>query len=233
MQQKQCFVKTDWTYLQVEDWINGELKAERFRSTGSCSVKLKFISGNDEDKHCAQRWTRMIDFSRTASATIRYMMLHGTGLLKYHNPKISYPAKSRNKARISCTPLGTAINDDDRLARNAYEAKWISARFDMLFPHFHVENQLEGIKRGEVKSLPTNQLLVMDTHHHTVWRITVALRVTRLEYDNYWFKAVPSVQVDRYEWQLHSAPEYPFPFQQPVQDPASHLAEATAGVRLQ
>lgn len=218
-QHKQYFVKTDWTYLQVANWIQCELIAGRLHSTESCTVSLDFISGNDVNEHNAQRWTNMYHFSRTASVTMRYMMLCGTGLLRFHDPDIGPYAKRRNSARIRCTNKTQSvigINYDGRLASNACEAQWISAHFDMLFPHFHVQNQLESIIPGEVRSLPTNELVVMDTRHHMVWQIIVSLQVTRLMGPYFWLQAVPIVQVNQYELPPGFA-------QQPVQDPFATL----------
>lgn len=123
----------------------------------------------------------MYDFSRTVGATLRLMMLKGTGLLEYHDPALKATARGRNEFYMKPQTSGTSINDLGRLAGNTYEAQWVSAYFDMLFPHFFLENQLTGIVPGEPRSLPTNELIVLDIHHHVFWQMEVSLKVEKLE----------------------------------------------------
>ena len=110
------------------------------------------------------------------------MMLHITGLWQYHHPVPSEPSRSRNAGAILAPPppeaYSTPINAGNHLAGNRFEAQWFSAHFDMLFPHFHIENLLSGIAVYEKRNF-SNQLVAVDHQHFVVWNVITTLIVMR------------------------------------------------------
>ena len=76
---KHYFVKTDPTFVTIFQWMTAEEGAGRLRQTGYCRIQLDHIYSNDGVNNMA--WGRNYDFSRTAAATLRYLMLSITGIL--------------------------------------------------------------------------------------------------------------------------------------------------------
>ena len=194
---KKLFVKTDCTYSLIADWM----AKQNLQVDCSSRVTLPYISGNDDNP---QKWSRMYDFSRTAAVVLRYMMLSGTKLLSLHNPEIAQRTGTRNREKmvINAEPDDANLN----LAEKAYDTQWLSAHIDMLYPHFYLEYQLRGMKPGDNRSIPRNKMVVMDTHDHIIWKISVSLQVEMLEKTNGSFKlqAVPTVKVKRYTFIEHA-----------------------------
>ena len=126
--------------------------------TGAETVQLDFISGNGRDEY-PKEWKRMYDFTRTVDVTLRLMMLKATGLIELHDPNISEPARGRNDTQLQFLPRARGcnrpINYKNHLATNEYEARWFTAHFDMLFPHFYLESQLAEIAIGQRRHYQT------------------------------------------------------------------------------
>ena len=86
----------------------------------------------------------------------------------------------------------------------------------MLFPHFHIENLLDGIGVWERRFIPSNELVIVDTTHRVVWNVIVSLNVTRLVKDQFpgkvRFEAIPMLTFYRMEYEQlpYPSPHYPF-----------------------
>ena len=202
---KHYFVKTDCTFSLITDWK----KKQHLEADGSNQVTLPYISGNCLGSK--KKWSRMYDFSWTAGVVLRYMMLRGAEILDLHNPHVGQRRNRENIITKGDKPHHVKLH----LAKDKYDAQWLSAHFDMLYPHFYLEYQLRGIKPGDNRSIH-NKMLVIDTRHHIIWKITVSLEVEMLERTRTSFKlqAVPKVIVKRYTFTKHSdgrprQPEYP------------------------
>ena len=249
--QKQYFIKTDATFQQIYAWMRAEQR-RGLEVTEYCEIRRPFINGNAEPHNPAnprpREWSRMYDFSRTAHAILRLMMLKVTELIQLHNPEIAQAVRRRNEANFDVpAPVpryNRPINHGNHLAGDEYEAQWITAHFDMLFPHFYIENRLNGIQINEVRALRNNQLVIVDTRYHVVWEMIVSLDITRLEDPDprlgvpvLWrFNAIPNVAVIRMEYKYppghRPAPEYPFRVagqpQQPADDEIDQLRQQLA-----
>ena len=107
------------------------------------------------------------------------------------------------------------INHWNHLAGNAFEAKWVAAHFDMLFPHFRVESRIDGMQDNQVR--PSNdQMVVVDVHHHIDWNFVVTLNVRKLPNapdGKMRFRARPFIAVHRLELRppQQQFTNYPFP----------------------
>ena len=225
---KRYFVRTDDTFQQVIEWI-AEQRTPRYGLdvTGYREIQLSYISGDNMHYDCL--WGRMYDFSRTAQATLRYLMLTVTGLIQFHDPGFGKRAKPRNQSHvyIPCPhpKYSKEINYGNHLAGSKYEAQWISAHFDMLFPHFHIENRLEGLRLYEERQF-FDSIVIIDIHHHVVWNLVVTLTVRKLYEAPYGspfqLLAIPLLAVHRMEYvhqPPHPVPNYPF-LQRPLDDNA-------------
>ena len=191
--------------IYILHWIGTQKGNHGLRITGYHEVRLPYISGNEEDP---QQWQRVYDFSRTVHVTLRYLMLTVAGILHFHDPGLSEPSKTRNRDSMVVTVdprLNREINHNNHLAQNVYEAQWVSAHFDMLFPHFHIENLLNGIGVGERRYIPSNELVIVDTTHRVVWNVIVSLSVTSLINAQFpgklRFEAIPTLTFYRMEYE--------------------------------
>ena len=216
---KEYFVATDRTFQQVVEWISTQLSSRNLAITGYREIQLKKpICGNKDEEH---EWDNVYNFSRTAHATMRHLMLTVTELVRFHDPGSSQPSKKRNAGaiRMNQAPTGfsTEINHGYHLASSPYEARRLSAHFDMLFPHYHMQNWLDGIDVGQPCRSRRDQLVVVDYHNndvHVVWLMIVTLSV-RMESCNHEgmmrFNADPYLVVYRMEPPTEQPLRYLFP----------------------
>ena len=158
---KHYFVKTDpLTFLPVHQWLTRSRADNTLQITGYRAISANFIEGND-----GKRWTRIYDFSRTTLSVMRYHMLVATDLLQLSRPKLG---GSNNLLHIDAKgrpdPLySISINEHYHLAANENEAEWVTAHFDMLFPHCRIKKRLEGIQDGQTASLRDEMIIVDHT----------------------------------------------------------------------
>ena len=189
------------------DWIRAELQEGRLHFTGYREVQLDHIySQNEEDD---QKWRRVFNFANTSSSTMRYMMLRVTGIHRHFNPNsLRRTARHRVDLDLANPPVrpplppqySTPINDGNHLAGNAFEAKWVAAHFDMLFPHFRIESRIDGMQVNEVRPF-SDQMVVVDVYHCIVWNFVVTLKVEKLpnaHRRNMRFRAIPHIAVHRH-----------------------------------
>ena len=223
---KHYFVQTDPTFRIMLDWIRTESQAGRLHYTGYREVQLHQIYSQNQDDN--QMWSRVFDFGRTSSSTLRLIMLRVTGLDQYFDPEgPGHPARNLIDADLAedgQMPLPpqqytTLLNNGNHLAGNAFEARWVAAHFDMLFPHFRIESRIDGMQDNQVRSL-NDQMVVVDLHHRIAWNFVVTLKVTRLNAPTgkMRFLAIPFIAVHRLELnppQLNPPQQqltnYPFP----------------------
>lgn len=230
--QKHYFVKSDPTFLNVLEWIGRQRANNSLQITGYREIQLSQpIQGNDPDHH--NRWQRMYDFSRTAHVTLRYCMLSVTGLLEYHDPDTTNPARERNIGAIEVRQpppeYARAINFRNHLAQNNIEAQWFSAHYDMLFPHFHIENRLRGINEDQTRNFE-DQLVVVDHQNLVVWNVITTLKVRRLRNDGgLVIEATPLIAVYRLELSI-SIQQSGYPFL-PTQEEDRNIEEIQRRVR--
>ena len=205
---KHYFVQTDCTFSSISDWITHQSANGHLNCPESCEVTLPHISGSDDANQF--RWRRMYDFSRTAAVTLRYMMLKGANILHLHNPATTQHAKNFYDANMNINATQRYLDPMNVIAANPLEAQWLSAHFDMLFPHFYLEYMLKGIQpgRSNARHLPTNQLVVIDTRNHVIWQIIAAFNVTRLYRGRLNLQAYPMVTINRFTFNRW-VPEYP------------------------
>ena len=214
---KHYFVKTDPTFVTIFQWMTAEVGAGRLRQTGNCRIQLDHIYGNDRGLDRA--WGRDYDFSRTAAATLRYLMLRVTRMLGpdlYKHDILSQPGLGRvvtdlqNPEQI--VREGVEMNAGDLLASNKVEAEWVSAHFDMLFPHFHIENRIQNLHPGGPAVSLRDEMIVINIASHTVWDFIITLSVSRLPDVQHKkvFNALPIIIVYRLESQSRTLQNYPF-----------------------
>ena len=217
---KHYFVQTDPTFKIALEWISDELKAKELHTTGLHVTQLDHIYSQDIDNDNDKRWKNIYDFARTSSSTLRYIMLRVTGLSEYYKgDSFGKTALGRVEADLNQTREGpplppeysTPINAGKCLAGNVYEAKWVAAHFDMLFPHFRIERRINGIKDGKLDVIKVNEtrllddkMVVVNFREHIVWEFSVTLTVKRLRNapnrkKRWRFKATPIIVVYRRE----------------------------------
>ena len=204
---KHYFVKTDPAFRQVYDWAGAVIRDGNFTLTGHGECQSNYIAGNNGMGHTLQAnpdictWARTYDFSRTAHRTMRSYMLNLFGLDQipgYTNPEGSEPSNTRN-TNLYTRAQGNQdftrpANFGNHLAANAYEAQWLVAHYDMLFPHFYIENKIGNIRPGDNRSI-NRQLLVVDYSNYVIWNIitTLSIRCHRVPPGDYEFRATPMV----------------------------------------
>lgn len=233
---KHYFVKTDPTFVTIFQWMTTEVREGRLRQTGNCRIQLNQIYSNDDVNNRA--WRREYDFSRTAAATLRYLMLRVTRISElFDHDTLSQPALGRvgtdlqNPQQI--VRVGVAMNDGGHLARNNVEAEWVSAHFDMLFPHFHIENRIRDLHPGQQRPVSMrDEMIVVNTESCTVWDFIITLSVTRMPDVQHRkvFNGLPIIVVYRLDsHQNKPLVNYPFnpPDDEDVDEIESRMAQLT------
>ena len=71
------------------------------------------------------------------------------------------------------------MNAGGVLASSKVEAEWVSAHFDMLFPHFHIENRIQNLHPGPLPVSMRDKMIVVNVASNTVWEFIITLSVTR------------------------------------------------------
>ena len=219
--------------------MTAEVGAGRLRQTGSCRIQLDHVYSNDRDNGLNRAWSREYDFSRTTAATLRYLMLRvtrlsGPGL--FDHDTLSQPALGRvvtdlqNPQQI--VREGVEMNAGGLLANTRVEAEWVSAHFDMLFPHFHIENRIQNLQPGQRPVSMRDEMIVVNRERNTVWDFIITLSVTRLPDIQHKkvFNALPIIIVYRLESQRGTLVNYPFnsPDDDDVDVIESRMASLTA-----
>ena len=175
---KTYFVKTDPTFNIILRWLDEEWKQQRLRLTGYSKAQLSGISSQDG----TNTWTRMYDFTRTVAVVIRLMMLKATDLIRLCNPEISDGVRNNNEHRIllpSPRPDNVPINKGNHLAADQGEAQLLTASFDMMYTHLHLENKVNTMRVGESKDF-TDQMIVVDKQLNMVWYFIIQYSIRKL-----------------------------------------------------
>uniref|UniRef100_A0A1X7SLC5 Uncharacterized protein n=1 Tax=Amphimedon queenslandica TaxID=400682 RepID=A0A1X7SLC5_AMPQE len=183
---KHYCLKTGPSYKLISNWLQRKSKTRKAKIVGSCqiqtecikpvpkrrsSVALSIEPGSNDEPH----WKRHHDFSRRIATVARYYVLRAGGLTKYIDDglELKNPPNLRNEPQVS----GININDGNHLASNLIEVRWIVAHFDMLVPHFHIENIINA-KDENVPFGITSEMIIIDHHFYKAWHITSVLSIT-------------------------------------------------------
>ncbi|CAH1261576.1 Hypp2392 [Branchiostoma lanceolatum] len=155
-----CFLDVDPSFQVVMNAIRELHNGGRLRHVCTVRVgnsKLRSAGGNDE-------FGGPNGFSRTLGSTLRAFMLRSTCLEGQHDP--AFDGKTHNLDRRSppaeadyycdTQPQGAQLP----LVNNAVQAEEISANFDRLYPHFHIENKLKAVKAGSNAYIPGSMVIV-------------------------------------------------------------------------
>ena len=163
----------------------------------------------------------------------------------YTNPEGSEPLNTRNTNLYTRAQgnqdFARPANFDNHLAANPYEAQWLVAHYDMLFPHFYIENKISNIRPGNNRSI-NRQLLVIDYNNYVIWNIitTLSIRCHRVPPGDYEFRAKPMVIYNRYDLMRGRVGrdvfrDYPFhrPADNDRDDPIRELPGAMGRLRVE
>ena len=249
---KHYFVKTDPAFCLVQKWVNDATR-DHFTCTGYGECQSHYITGNNGNKEDTLEtnpnictWTRPYDFSRTAHHTMRSYMLKLFELDRMVDPEGSEPSNARNTNLYTKTPVDPKFarpaNFGNKLAANAYEARWLITYYDMLFPHFYIENKISNIRPGDNRSI-NRQLVVIDYNNYVIWMITTTLNIRCIRVppdEDYDFRAEPIVIYNRYDLvkgRVGRDVFHDYPFHRPDDndrdDPIRELPEAMGCLKVE
>ncbi len=207
---KHYFVKTDPAFQQVYGWANAVIQAGNFTLTGHGQCQSDYIAGNNGNGNTLAAnpaictWANPYHFARTAHRTMRLYMLKLFVLDQVVDPEGSEPSHTRNTNLYGVAPVNPNFarpaNFGNHLAANPNEAQWLVAHYDMLFPHFYIQNKIANIQPQQHRGI-NRQLIIVDYVNFVIWDIvtTLSIRCHRVPPGDYEFRAKPMVIYNRYD----------------------------------
>ena len=185
MNQEFIFVQTDPAFNIVLKCLK-ELRdqhRDRLRVTHLQVADLRDIESNDEDKDRkfmfgGDHLTPNHAFGRTASGIVRMCMLEAAGVPGHLWPQLGVNADRRNKAKLQ-NPLGQEARGFC-LANTESKAMHYWSKYDQLYPHFRIENELHKAGLNRQASIPS-MMLIFRGNFTEVVEITTTFKATLKE----------------------------------------------------
>lgn len=164
------FVQTDPAFNLVLQSLRELKDQDRVQVMYMQAAELNNIESNDADENRRLRFggTRQpyLAFGRTASGVVRMCMLEAAGVKRKFFPRLSGKSDSRNRANLR-NPLGDGprcfhlTNDYDR-------ARHYWSRYDQLYPHFRIEDEVREVALNTQVSIPSMMLIFREYRDFSV-----------------------------------------------------------------
>ena len=168
MNQETIFVQTDPAFDIVLESLRELRNQDRLQVIHVQAATLTDIESNDDDED-----RRLIfggeredlansAFGRTASAVIRMCMLEAAGV-----PRRLWPTLGPNTGRRNKNNLENPLRDDNNqplarnfhLANNRVTARRYWSKYDHIYPHFRIEDEIGQVPLNEQVSIPSMMLI--------------------------------------------------------------------------
>ena len=196
MNQETIFVQTDPAFNIVLDSLTELRNQNRLQVIHVQAATLTDIESNDDDKDRRfmfggkKEKLTISAFGRTASAVVCICMLEEAGVPRRLWPEVGKNTRPRNEAKLQ-NPLRDDKNQP--LARNFHlanimvTAKRYWSKYDQIYPHFRIEDEISQVDLNEQISLPS-MMLIFRGNFTEVVEITTTFTATprgRQQFDSY------------------------------------------------
>lgn len=176
MNQEWIFVQTDPAFNIVLQCLTELRDQNRLLVTHLQVADLRDIESNDEDEDRkfmfgGENLPPNHAFGRTASAIVRMCMLEAAGVPRHLWPALGRHAGRRNKAKLGQQQRSF------RLAINQDIATRYWSKYDQLYPHFRIEDELRKAGLNEQASIPS-MMLIFRGNFTEVVEITTTFEAT-------------------------------------------------------
>ena len=189
MNQEFIFVQTDPAFNIVLKCLKELREEKRLQVTHYQMAELRDIESNDdsEDRNFmfgGEGVNPNHAFGRTASAIVRMCMLEAAGV-----PRRLWPALGRNAGRRNKGKLHNPLGQQPRgfcLATTARTARQYWRKYNQLYPHFRIEDEVDEVDLNTQISIPSMMLIFRGFTE--VVEITTTFKATRREdqqFDSY------------------------------------------------
>ena len=190
MNQEFIFVQTDPAFNVVLYCLKELGDQNRLQVTHYQWAELRDIESNDaneERKFMFGGKTLFAShtFGRTASAIVRMCMLEAAGVPRKLWPKPGSNADRRNKAKLHKSLrkpiLGFRLATTERIATHYW------SKYDQLYPHFRIEDEVDAVDLYTQISIPSMMLIFRENFTEVV-EITTTFKATPREdqqFDSY------------------------------------------------
>ncbi|XP_067048774.1 uncharacterized protein [Acropora muricata] len=190
MNQEFIFVQTDPAFNIVLKCLKELGDQHRLQVMHYQMADLRDIESNDEDEDRrfmfgGENLPPNHAFGRTASGIVRMCMLEAAGVPEDLWPQLGGNAYRRNKKKLR-NPLGQEARGF-RLAINQDIARRYWSKYDQLYPHFRIEDELRKAGLNRQASIPS-MMLIFRGNFTEVVEITTTFKATpkeNQEFDSY------------------------------------------------
>lgn len=190
MNQEFIFVQTDPAFNVVLYCLKELDDQNRLQLTHHQLADLENIESNDHDEDRrfmfgGQTLDATHAFGRTASAIVRMCMLEAAGVPRRLWPALGRDSGKRNKGKLQ-NPLGQqprlfCLANDNNIARRYW------SKYDHLYPHFRIEDEVRQADLNTQISI-NSMMLIFRGNFTEVVEITTNFKATRREdqqFDSY------------------------------------------------
>ena len=190
MNQEFIFVQTDPAFNIVLQCLTELRDQNRLQVTHYQLADLTNIESNDKDEDRKLMFGGESSpprhaFGRTASAIVRMCMLEAAGVPRRLWPTLGRDSGKRNKAKLhnplGQQPRGFCLANDNDIARRYW------SKYDQLYPHFRIEDELRKVALNTQTSIPS-MMLIFRGNFTEVVEITTTFKATlkeNQEFDSY------------------------------------------------
>ncbi|XP_068684658.1 uncharacterized protein [Montipora foliosa] len=178
------FVQTDPAFDIVLKSLTELSNQNRLRVTHIQAANLTDIESNDDNEvrrfmfGGERKAYANTAFGLTASAVVRMCMLEAAGVPRRLWPAIGPDADRRNRAKLQ-----NPFEDQPRLfslANNRNTARHYWSKYDQLYPHFRIEDEVRQVALNEQVSMPRMMLIFRENFTEVV-EITTTFTATPRE----------------------------------------------------
>ena len=187
MAQETIFVQTDPSFDIVLRSLNelnaqGRLQVTHIQTAAIDRIQSNKSHNNNRHLFGAQNNSCIQSFARTASAVARMCMLRATNVEERYWPKIGELSESRNKTKLIGQGQNQVRVDGNFpgnfvLATNKAAARSYYSKYDHLYPHFLIEDEVRSAAVNQEVSLPS-MMLIINSNFTKVVEITTTFRAT-------------------------------------------------------
>ena len=187
MNQETIFVQTDPAFNIVLQSLTELRNQNRLHVTHVQAATLTNIESNDDDEDRRFMFggergeLANSAFGRTASAVVRMCMLEAAGVPRQLWPTLGSHTGSRNKNNLQ-NPLRDINNQplarNFHLANDEATAKRYWSKYDHIYPHFRIEDEIIEVPLDEQASMPS-MMLIFRPNFTEVVEITTTFTATR------------------------------------------------------
>ena len=162
MNEESIFVQTDAAFNVVLQSLRELGNQKRLEVTRLQTASLENIESSNEAGKFGGRYKTRANaaFGRTASAVVRMCMLEAVGVKRDLWPTLSRNTDSRNKAKLQRRVIrGPVFN----LATDENVAEHYWSKYDHIYPHFWIKNEVKQVAINRQVSMPSMMLIFRGT----------------------------------------------------------------------